>query len=301
MRAIIWLTLGCFFATAAFSQEVYPLYPRQIPGAKPSVNAETSEINKDGVLIVHKVSVPTLTAYFPLPEKATGKAVIICPGGGYSILATKHEGYDVAERFIQSGIAAFVLKYRIPDDQTMENKEIGPIQDAQRAIQMVRENAKKWGIRKDRIGIMGFSAGGHLASTAATHFKKSYIPRKKKISLRPDFLILVYPVVSFSDSFGHTGSRKNLLGDNPSPEKIAEYSNDLQVTPETPPSLLVHAKNDPVKVENSLAFSEALKKNNVPVELFLYEDGGHGFGMINPSSDIRWMDLVDDWLKKMFP
>jgi acetyl esterase/lipase len=198
------------------------------------------------------------------------------------------------------GIAAFVLKYRIPDTATMINKETGPLQDAQRAIQLIRDNAKKWGINKNRVGIMGFSAGGHLASTAGTHFNNSYINNPKEINLRPDFMILVYPVISFTDSIGHSGSRDQLIGKNPSTEKIKEYSNELQVTKKTPPSFLVHAKDDDaVNVQNSLQFAAALTKNKVKNEVYLYEKGGHGFGMNNPTSEVKWMDKVEQWMKKI--
>lgn len=299
------LFIACFASLTAFAQKEYPLYPRHIPGAIPGVNEQASrmeELNGDSILIISKVSLPTLTVYLPSREKATGAAVIICPGGGYSILAASHEGSDVAAKFNEMGIAAFVLKYRIPDDKIMTNREIAPLQDAQQAIRTVRKNAKKWGIHKDHIGIMGFSAGGHLASTAGTHYKKDYIKDKPSDnnSLRPDFMILIYPVVSFTDSIGHTGSRDNLLGKGVTPEKIIEYSNELQVTPETPPTFLVHAKDDPVKVENSLAFAAALYKNHVPYELYLYNTGGHGYGMNNKTSDIRWMDLVEKWIGTLF-
>jgi acetyl esterase/lipase len=281
------------------SQTVIPLYKDSIPNSKWTPDEETSEINKDSILIISKISRPTLSIYLPPKEKRTGAAVVICPGGGYWIAAAGHEGADVAKKFNEMGIAAFVLKYRIPNEQTMVNKEIGPVQDAQRALQVVRENARKWGIKKDLIGIMGFSAGGHLASTAGTHFQNTYIDNPKGTSLRPDFMILVYPVISFSDSIGHKGSYENLLGKNATPEKIREYSNETQVTPQTPPTFLVHAKDDGVKVENSLVFAEALKKNNVPVEMYLYESGGHGYGMINKSSPVRWMDLVQQWMRTM--
>lgn len=281
----------------ANSQSVISLYRDSVPNAREVADEEKSDTS-NGILRISKVSRPTLTVYFPPKEKVTGAAVIICPGGGYRILAAGYEGYDVAKRFNEVGVAAFVLKYRLPDDQTMINKEIGPLQDAQRAIQLVRENAKKWRIDENKIGIMGFSAGGHLASTAGTHYEHPYIENNKKINLRPDFLILVYPVISFDDSIGHTGSRENLLGKNASPEKINQYSNQTQVTPQTPPTFLVHAKDDPVKVQNSLVFAEALAKNNVPYKIHLYEKGGHGYGMNNPTSDVKWMDLVEQWMKE---
>ncbi len=296
-----FLALGMFTClhVDAFSQQVMPIYPNGIPNAKPVPDAEQSSINKDSILIISQVTRPTLSIYLPLKEKSTGAAVIICPGGGYQILAAGHEGADVAKRFTEMGIAAFVLKYRLPSDQTMINKEIGPLQDAQRAIQLVRQNATTWGIDPSRVGIMGFSAGGHLASTAGTRFQTAYIHNPQKTNLRPDFMILVYPVISFTDSIGHTGSRNNLIGKNPRPEKIKQFSSDQQVTEQTPPTFLVHAKDDPVKVENTLRFEAALKSKGVPVAMHLYEQGGHGYGMINKTSPVRWMDLVEQWMQQM--
>ena len=288
-----------FVSVPSLAQTSIPLYKDSIPNSIAGVDEETSIINKDSVLIISKVSRPTLTIYLPPKEKQTGAAVIICPGGGYWVLAAGHEGADVARRFNEMGIAAFVLKYRIPNEKTMVNKEIGALQDAQRAIQVVRENAKEWHINKKAIGIMGFSAGGHLASTAGTHFKTAYINNPKNTSLRPDFMVLVYPVISFTEAIGSKNSGEQLLGKNPSPAKIEEYSNEMQVTKKTPPAFLVHAKDDGVKVENSLAFAAALKKKKVPVSMHIYEKGGHGYGMHNKTSDILWMDLVEKWMKQM--
>jgi acetyl esterase/lipase len=281
------------------AQTVIPLYTDSIPNSITAPDEELSEINKDSVLIIRNVSRPTLHIYLPPEEKSTGAAVIICPGGGYWVLAAGHEGADVAKRFTEMGVAAFVLKYRIPDEKYMRNTAIGPLQDAQRAIQVVRENARRWRIDQNRIGIMGFSAGGHLASTAGTQFGTVRIPNPQKTSVRPDFMVLVYPVISFTDTVARTGSVEKLLGKGASPEMMKRYSSELQVTNETPPAFLVHAKDDPVRVENSLLFSEALQRQNVPVELFLYEKGGHGYGMYNKSSDIRWMDLLEAWMKRM--
>lgn len=294
--------LVLFFAlltTNAFSQQEFPLYDGEIPNSKPSPNLEDTSITPDNLLVIGKISRPTITAYFPPAGKANGDAIIICPGGGYSIVAARHEGWDVAKRLNEMGITAFVLKYRIPNSEWMVNPEIGPIQDAQRAIQFVREHAKQWKLNKKRIGMMGFSAGGHLASTAGTHFNKTYIPNKKKISLRPDFLVLVYPVISFSDSIGHTGSRDNLLGKEASKEKVEEYSNELHVTSKTPPAFLVHAKDDFVNYRNSVAFADALHKKGIYYEVLFYEVGGHGFGLTNKSSDIQWIERMREWLEKM--
>lgn len=295
-----FLLITVLSSTTSFSQTVMPLYQDSIPNSIAGPDEESSEINSDSVLIVSKVSRPTLTVYLPPKEKANGASVVICPGGGYWILAAGHEGADVAKRFNEMGVTAFVLKYRIPEEKTMRQPAIGPLQDAQRAIQLVRENASEWNIDKNRVGIMGFSAGGHLASTAGTHFGKAYINNPKGTSLRPDFLVLVYPVITFSDTtVAHSGSKEKLLGKNASPEAVKEFSNELQVTAKTPPAFLVHAKDDGVSVKNSILFADALKRNGVPAEMYLYEKGGHGYGMYNKTSNVLWMDLVEAWMKKM--
>jgi len=288
------LTLSSFSMQA---QTVIPLYEGEIPNARPVPDREYSWIERDSVLIVSRVSRPTLTIFLPDREKATGAAVIICPGGGYTNLAMGYEGTDVALRFNRSGIAAFVLKYRIPDSSTMIHKEIGPLQDAQRAILVVRSRAGEWSIDPRRIGIMGFSAGGHLAATAGTHFQKDYIPNPEHISLRPDFMMLIYPVISFRSPIAHAGSSNYLIGPFPSEEKINEFSNDEQVTDQTPPAFLVHAKDDDaVPYANSSRFADACKKHHVPVEVYFYKKGGHGFGMTNNTSNQLWMDLGILWL-----
>ena len=292
------VTLTCFTLITC-AQTVIPLYTDSIPNSKPTPDEEKADSNARGISMISKVSRPTLTIFLPPKEKATGAAVIVIPGGGYGKVAITHEGYDVAKRFNEMGVAAFVLKYRLPSDVTMINKEIGPVQDAQRAIQLVRGNAKEYGIDKDRVGIIGFSAGGHLASTAGTHFNHAYINVGRRVNLRPDFMILVYPVISFADSICHKGSRENLLGKDPTPEKILEYSNELQVNKKTPPTYLVHAEDDNVvKVQNMLLFATALQKNKVPFDFYLYEKGGHGFGMNNTTSEVKWMDLVQEWMEK---
>lgn len=280
-----------------FAQKTSPLYPDKIPNSKQATNEEKSE-ERNGITIVSKISEPTLR-YFPAPgqDQNTG-AVIIFPGGGYAINALSHEGHDVALKFNEIGITAFVVKYRIPDDRTMLNKEIGPLQDAQQAIKVVREQASKYKIDPERIGIMGFSAGGHLASTAGTHFKETHISNEKNTSLRPNFMILIYPVISFQDDIGHRGSRNNLLGNEPSKEKVNMYSNELQVTKETPPSFLVHASDDKtVAVANSIRFYESLVKQSIPAELHIYQEGGHGFGLNNPTTEDDWFLTCRHWLE----
>ncbi len=279
------------------AQPTIPLYPDKIPNSKPAPDLEETE-ERDGMTLVSKISKPTLGIFLPPKEKANGTAVIICPGGGYGVNAITHEGINVAKRFNEMGIAAFVLKYRIPNDATMQNREIGSLQDAQQAIKIVRQRAKEWNVDSDKIGMMGFSAGGHLASTAGTHFNKAVISNDNTISLRPDFMILIYPVISFKDHVGHIGSRDQLIGKNPSKEKIAAFSTDQQVTAETPPTFLVHASDDnAVKSENSILFYQALIKNKVAAELHIYQAGGHGFGLNNKTTEDEWMDRCKNWMK----
>ena len=297
MRPILGL-LFFILSSAIMAQQSIPLYSGPIPGAKTSADVETSAYNADSLLIVSRISRPTISVFLPEKSTATGAAIIIFPGGGYWVNALGHEGYDLGERLQSEGITAFVVKYRIPDTSTMTDKERAPLQDAQQAIFMVRSRAKEWGIDPHRIGVLGFSAGGHLAATASTHFREKMI-EAGNTSLRPDFSILIYPVISFSDSIGHIGSRDQLIGQHPSKEKIAAYSNELSVDKQTPPAFLAHAKNDPVSYKNSLVYAEALKKNNVPVELLLFEKGGHGFGMYNKQSDIQWPDELLKWMERM--
>ena len=267
-----------------------------IPNAKPCNEKETYTKN-NGVGIISHVTHPTLQVFLPKVPNKAASSVIICPGGGYSVLAIDHEGIDVAKAFNAMGIAAFVLKYRIPDSSCMTHREVVPFMDGQQAIKMVRENAAKWKINPAKIGIMGFSAGGHFASTAATHFNEEAISNPNHTSLRPDFAVLIYPVISFKDSIAHHGSMENLIGKNPWSELVHRFSNEEQVTAKTPPSFLVHAADDDVvPVANSIAFTEALVRNKVPAELHIYQKGGHGFGMHNKTTKDEWMDMLKNWL-----
>lgn len=285
------------YATAQTKPMELELYPnKNIPNNIPGPDEEKSETS-DGILRISNIRKPTLTAFLPAAGKANGTAIVICPGGGYGIVAAGHEGYDVAKKFNEMGIAAFVLKYRLPNPKNQPDPSIAPLQDAQQAILTVRTNAKKWNINPDRIGIMGFSAGGHLASTAGTHYNKILVDDPARTSVRPDFMILIYPVISANTSIGHAGSFKNLLGDNPDPEKLNSYSNESQVNENTPPTFLVHASDDKgVHPDNSIVFYQALIKNNVPAEMHIYQKGGHGFGMINPTTKDAWMDRCKNWL-----
>lgn len=274
-----------------------PLYGTKIPNevAGPDEEAATTE---GGILRYSKVRKPSLSVYLPPKGKATGTAVLICPGGGYGIIAAQHEGYDVAKKFNEQGIAAFVLKYRLPDAKTSSQPEIAPLQDAQQALLLIRDRAKEWQVNPDKVGIMGFSAGGHLASTAGTHFQKSYINNPKQLSLRPDFMLLLYPVISSDTSISHQGSFDNLLGKDAIAEEITEFSNEAKVTAQTPPTFLVHASDDKaVPAQNSIVFYEALLQHNVPAELHIYQNGGHGFGLNNKTTADAWFERCTNWLK----
>jgi acetyl esterase/lipase len=251
-------------------------------------NIQEQTISTD-IVRIGKVQVPQIEVYLPNKKSATGQAVIICPGGGYSILAYDWEGTDVAKLLNAHGIAAIVLKYRLPDSLSSTAPDKVPLMDAQQAMRMVREKASGWNIQSNKIGIMGFSAGGHLASTLSTHFEKD---------TRPDFSILIYPVISMDKSVAHMGSRNNLIGKHPTDEMIKLYSNELQVTTNTPPSFIIHASDDDgVPVENSLFYYQALQKNNVPTEMHIYPKGGHGFGLANGNRSLEsWPRLMIEWM-----
>ena len=277
--------------SVSVAQEKMLLYPEGVPNAKPSGVKETGAENG----VYRGITSPTLEYYKADPAFSTGAAVVVIAGGGYSVIVYNGEGIGIAKTLAEKGIAAFVLKYRLPSDEIMTDKKIGPLQDAQQALKMVRENADKWGIDKNKIGVMGFSAGGHLASTAATHFEKVLVNNPKNTSVRPDFQILVYPVISMLDSLTHNGSRDNLLGKNPSVEDKRYFSNDLQVKANTPPTWLTHTADDKVvDVDNSIAYFESLRKHKVDVEMHIFPKGDHGFIFRHPG----WMNPLFDWLKR---
>jgi len=287
-----------FSALRAQTGNEMALYKNDVPNSIAAPNKENS-IFKDNVTRISKVSVPTITMF--QPAQPNGRSVIICPGGAYAILAFDKEGTRVAEELNKWGITAFVLKYRLPDDTTNIDRSLAPLQDAQQAIRLVRSNALAWGLDKNKIGIMGFSAGGHLASTAATHFDfKADARNNDTTSIRPDFAILIYPVISFDSTITHKGSRNNLIGAKAAKEKIDFFSNELQVTMNTPPSFIVHAGDDgAVPVNNSIRFYQACIKNNVPAEMHLYPKGGHGFGMQNKTTDDNWMERLRNWMNRL--
>ncbi len=285
----ILLYMAASFTMGA--QTKIPLYKDSIPNAKPS---QLCEDFKNGMY--SGVTVPAMEIFLPEHEHANGAAVIIFPGGGYSVLVYDGEGVQTAKALAKAGIVAFVIKYRLPHDESMVDKKNGPLQDALQAIKVVRENAVKWGVNSNKIGVMGFSAGGHLASTVATHYNTPIIDNSNEVSLRPDFQVVVYPVISMQDSLTHLDSRRQLLGDNPTNEVVNLFSNELQVNKNTPPAYITHAADDTlVDVDNSIFYFEHLRKNGVPVEMHIYPKGGHGFIFKHPD----WIEPLLNWLNNL--
>ncbi|GAA5221227.1 alpha/beta hydrolase [Membranihabitans marinus] len=265
----------------------------------PGYEDEVHEIND--ILRVSKVTNPIMDVYLPSKKNRKDLAMIICPGGGYRILAYEWEGGDFAKLLNAQGITAIVLKYRLPFEHNGKIDDTMPMRDALKAIQITRKEAERWGMNNPKVGIMGFSAGGHVASSAGVH----YVDQDKLEGLdeidqpsRPDFLGLIYPVVSFSKEYSHIGSRNNLLGENASDEKIDYYSGEEHVTADTPPTFLMHASDDKgVPVSNSIKFYEALIANNVPAEMHIYPRGGHGFGLgFNDKHLQQWPNLLVNWV-----
>lgn len=275
-----------------------PLYPGDIPGAIQASDEESLRDPKEPWPFYQNISRPTITAYQPAKQDPKRAAVIIFPGGGYRGVSILKEGYDVARAFNEMGVTAFVVKYRTPSDRHMKDKRTGPLQDAQQAVATVRKEAAKWQIDPARIGVMGFSAGGHLAATTGTQFKTPVLPQWSSADVRPDFLMLIYPVITFVDPSVHSGSRKMLLGEAPSQEDVQRFSAQLAVSDDTPPTFLVHAADDQtVPVANSIRFFEALQARKIPAQLMIYPAGGHGYGLNNATTGDRWIERGRQWLQ----
>lgn len=286
-------------STLADAQTVLPLYPGAVPNARDVADTERTEPRGENNRAVYGVASPALEVY--RPADPNGTAVVICPGGGYGYLSFDKEGVLVARRLNEAGITAFVLKYRIPQDATNVDKSLAPLMDAQQAIRSVRAAAADYGVDPGRIGILGFSAGGHLAATAATRFGRMADPNvRDTTSVRPDFAGLIYPVISMDSTVTHRGSRENLLGPDPAAALVAAFSADEQVTDATPPSFLVHAADDStVPVRNTLRYYDACLAHGVPAEVHLYAAGGHGFGMYNPTTSDDWVERFLNWLQTL--
>tara|TARA_R110000751_G_scaffold1474_4_gene5561 strand:- start:33917 stop:34834 length:918 start_codon:yes stop_codon:yes gene_type:complete len=294
------ILMSLFISNGLLAQQeevkLWEVIPGNIANKKYS---EEKQYEGDQIRGYNKVSEPTLTIFTPEVGKANGTAVIICPGGGYSHLAINKEGYKLGEWFAEQGVTGFVLKNRLPNDAIMEDKTIGPLQDVQRAIRYVRQHAVKYHLDSSKVGVMGFSAGGHLAVTASTLYDEKVYESDEGVSAKPNFSVLIYPVVSMKNEVTHKGSRDNLLGNNPNAALIKKYSGEEQVTIKTPMTFLVHASDDgAVPVENSINYFLALKNVKVPVEMHIYEDGGHGFGMGRSTTADSWPEALSLWLKK---
>ena len=297
------LTLLTFLATSlAFAQNhKLNLWPGLPPLQKVSDQQEKSV--QEGIVRISNVQIPSIEVYLPTQQIATGEAVVIFPGGGYGILAYDWEGTDFAKWLNSQGIAGIVVKYRLPLSPSLTDPKEVPLLDAQRAIRLVRQHAESWIINPSKVGIMGFSAGGHLAATLSTSFAHELLLEKDAIDTlpaRPDFSILVYPVISFRDAAAHSGSRKNLLGDQASSELVDRFSNELQVTTDTPPTFLVHAQDDKgVPLQNSLLYFQALHANGVNAALHIYPTGGHGFAFgIGKGAVSGWREVLLAWMKE---
>lgn len=279
--------------------QVLKVWPLSIPGSVINKTyTEKATLNEGTPVRFEKVTDPTISVFLPPRDKSNGTAVLICPGGGYGALAFDHEGNAVARWLNENGIAGIILKYRLPSDLIMKDKSIGPLQDAQEAMRIIRRNAGPWGLNPEKIGVLGFSAGGHLASTLSTHYNNK-VYDSDATSARPSFSILIYPVISFDAAFTHAGSRRNLIGDNPSADDVKEFSNELQVNAETPPAFLVHSADDKaVPVKNSMAYYEQLVKFSIPSELHVFQKGGHGYGLAEDrDTQMAWPELCIRWLK----
>lgn len=294
--------LFCLVLTNGLAAQVteVALWEGKIPNA--ISNSKYTEIQtiKDSVLVkVSQVVNPTLTIF--KPNNPNGTAVIICPGGGYAHLAIDKEGYKVAKWLNALGITALVLKYRLPSDAIMKDKSMGPLQDVQEAMRYVRRHAKEWNIQENKIGILGFSAGGHLASTLSTHYNDVVYKVTDSVSAKPDFSILIYPVISMENGITHQGSRTNLLGSSLSIEMINNFSNEKKIDASTPKTFIVHATDDQsVPVENSINYYLELKKNKISAEMHLYEKGGHGFGLGREDTSLYWTEQCENWLKSNY-
>lgn len=305
-RAVLFagVLIVTMFGMNLFSQDYRMLlWPEgKIPNRK-DLGVKEDTVDWHRIIGIQHVQIPDIAVFLPAEANATGQAVVICPGGGYHGLAYDWEGTDMAKWLNSLGIAGIVLKYRLPVDKSNVVSYLSPLMDALRAMRLVRYHAEEWHIDKNKVGVMGFSAGGHLASTLGTHFDPGNPDAKdpvERISCRPDFMILGYPVISMADSITHRGSKEALLRSDSSPERVREFSNELQVTKETPPTFIfLAADDDVVPPENSLVFFEALKKQKVPVEMHIYPKGGHGFSLaINiDKHTARWTQDCAAWLR----
>lgn len=293
-------SLLVLFLSVASSMAIdwLPLWPGEAPGAAPLAKG-TEQIGEGGR--ISHVEQPQYALYLAPEGKRNGQGVVIFPGGGYTILAAQHEGEDYAKWLNERGITAIVVKYRVSGNEKSGYGFPVPFLDARRAIRTMRANADAWGVKKDQIGVMGSSAGGHLASLCATRFADTFEAEGKdeidKQDCRPDFGVLIYPVISM-DQIGHQGSKHRLVGKQPSAEMVEAMSTDKQVSEKTPPCFLLSTSDDGVDCRNSLLFATACKEHEVPLALHIFEKGGHGYGLNGKGNLAVWPSLLEAWLKR---
>lgn len=274
--SILFVVLLNYYTLA---QEKVALYA-EIPNATKSVE----DLGDENIPVLYKYELPSAK-----------QAVLVIPGGGYSHVAINHEGHEIAKAFNEEGYSAFVLYYRLPKDAYMDVRKIGPLQDAQRGIQYIKEHYDF-----DRVGVIGFSAGGHLASSLSNHFDDVKIRNENAINLAPDFSVLIYPVISMDDEITHKGSKNNLIGEEPGNEDLMYFSLEKQVSAKTPPTFLVHAEDDKaVPVANAIRYKEALDSIGIMNDIFIYKTGGHGFGLHNKTDARKWSEAMFSWLKDL--
>jgi acetyl esterase/lipase len=299
--SLFLLLINMTMAITANSQStVIKLWPKGAPGSIASVGYVETIVRPWGRDCFAQITDPEMLIYLPAKEKTTGTAILVCPGGAYKYVSIINEGYEIASWLNEQGIAAFLLKYRLPADEIMTDKSIGPLQDAQEAMRIIRRNAAQWGIDPAKVGVMGFSAGGHLASTLCTDFNEKVCEGSDSTSARPSFSVLVYPVISMNEGVTHQGSRENLLGLQPDDALVEKFSNDSQVTKETPPAFLVHSSDDgAVPVQNSVSYYLSLKESDIAAELHIYQKGGHGYGLGKEKGTAsQWPEACIRWLRE---
>ncbi|SFU29325.1 Acetyl esterase/lipase [Pustulibacterium marinum] len=298
-------TLLIFIGMKAQTDKTIEIWNDEIPNSQKSNSEEKWDQSEWGTLWVTHVQKPTIEVFLPTPRTATGTGVLICPGGGYAGLAYDWEGTDIAKWLNSKGIAAFVLKYRLPSDASVKTTYKAPLQDAQRAMRYIKSNKDQFHLKDGQIGVMGFSAGGHVASTLGTLYNKEvYTPKDSidNISAKPDFLALIYPVISMQQGVTHQGSKDQLLGKNPSKIVTDEFSNELNVNTETSPTFLIHSTDDgAVPVQNSLRFYQALIANKVPAAMHIFPTGGHGYGLgLENKATQQWTSLFETWITELY-
>jgi acetyl esterase/lipase len=300
MRNVLVLLLMVAVSSMYGQTITLKVWPEKIPGTKSSTGYKEFTRMDNGRPRITKVTDPELQIYLPPKEIASGAAVVICPGGGYGVLAIDHEGWDIAKWLNKMGVAGIVLKYRLPSDEIMNDKSVGPLQDVQEAMRIVRRKSHEWNIDPNKIGVMGFSAGGHLAATASTMYMEKVYEPVDASSARPDFSILIYGVLSMQQDITHKGSLENLLGKNSSPERRNHFSNELRINSQSPPAFLVHSMDDKtVPVENSIRYFQMLSKFSIPAEFHAYEKGGHGYGLaVGGATESNWPAACEAWMQR---